>query len=228
MKFNKKHSLTVGVTSVILLLIAGCSATEPYPFDSSERPSLHYKPDIQYKRQMKYPLTLGVINAIDRRNIFFYDNKDDYFSEKIPQAVSNMLFSEMKTSGLFKKVVRINEFPPEKITRKYMNKIRKEYKVDMILYTDLTRFNMLREKAGKSVVNTFKISVDVGFISQLIYLKNGYVVWADSVDRQNKELAKDGALESGALGKLADSTMKSAIGDVKVLILKTGKSMRRK
>ena len=228
MKKNKRYLPFIPFVTIILLLITGCSAVEPSPFDSSDKPSLYYKPEPQYNKSMKYPVKLGVMGTIDRRNILFYDNEDDYFTEKIPEAVSNMLFSEMKTSGIFKKVKKINEIPPEKLTKDYMNTVRKKYNVDMILYTELTRFNMLREKESNSIVDTFKITVDIGFISQLVYLKNGLVVWADAVDRQDKELAKEGALEPKELGRLTDNSMKSAIGDVKLLIMKTGKVMRRK
>lgn len=228
MNNNRKEFLVIPILTCVLLFFAGCSATEPSPFGSSERPSLYYRPKQQYSKTLKYPVKLGVLNVKDRRNLRFYDDEDNYFTEKIPEAVSNMLFSEMKTSGMFKEVKKINETPPETITPAYMKKLKSKHNIDMALFTDLTRFNMLREKEGKSIIDTFKITVDIGFVSQLIFLRNGYVVWADSVDRQDKELAKEGALEPQALRRITENAMSSAIGDVKLLILKTGKVMRRR
>ena len=213
---------------IITLMLVGCSATEPYPEDDGERPYLGYQPKIQRGLYVKYPVKLGVLYVRDQRKLLFYDEEDDYFDKRIDRSVSNMIFSEMKGSGLFKKVILIKETPPNILSKKFLSDIRNNYKVDMILVTDLTKFNMLREKSGDNVIDTFKISVDVAFVSQLIYLRNGLIIWANSVERTRKDLAKDGALEAQPLGELSCSVMRAAVADIKVLIQKTGLVIKKK
>ena len=212
----------------ITLMLAGCSATKPYPEDEGERPDLSYKPNVKKVPYIKYPVKLGVLYVRDKRELLFYDEQDDYFDKRIDRSVSNMIFSEMKSSGLFKKVILIKETPPNILSEKFLLDMKNNYKVDMILVTDLIKFNMLREKSGANVIDTFKISIDVAFISQLIYLNKGLIIWANSVERTRKDLAKNGALESQSLAELSCSVMRAAVADIKVFIRKTGLVMKNK
>lgn len=222
----KSKLLSLLLTAVFILPFTGCSASRPKPAKESLRPSLYYQPGYQAGMRQKYPLNAAVLTVRDKRVMPFY-NTDDFFKEPITDAVSNSIFLELKNSGMFKNVVRVNETSPQRLNQDELFRIQMDHGVDMIFIADLTAFNILRDKEGNGSVDAFKITIDVGISAQLIYLEKGYVVWADSVTRQEKTLARSGALKPSELGALSSTALKSAIEDIKKLLYKTGKEMRR-
>lgn len=209
-----------------VLLLAGCSATEPDPGRRETRPHLRYQPQTDHPPEVKYPLRLGVFDVRDRRPTPFYAGRDDFFAETIDDSVSDMIFAEMKSSGLFGEVVRIRESFPQEVEPAALRELASRHRIQMALVADLTKFNMLREKTGMSKIDTFKISVDVRLLAQLVFLGNGMIVWAEDIDRREITLAESGALNQAELGAVGNQAFKAALGDVKVMIMKTGMRMR--
>lgn len=222
----KRKLLGLILTAVLILPLTGCSASKPKPGKESRRPSLFYQPGYQTSMRQKYPLKVAVLTVRDKRVMPFY-NTDNFFKEPITDAVSDSIYLELKSSGMFKEVVRVKEISPRRLTQDELFRIQMDHGVDMIFIADLTAFNILRDKQGVGTVDAFKITIDVGLAAQLIYLEKGYVVWADSAGRQEKELAKSGALNPSELGALSSKALKATIEDIKKLVYQTGKEMRR-
>lgn len=201
----------------------------PHAPKKKQRASLRYQPKSN-PMQKKYPLTVGVMAVSDKRaTSFFLAQKgatDEFFQETIADGVSEAFYIEMKKSGLFEKVVKIDEVHPEELTKESLSGLREQYNVDMLFVADLSKFHMVREKMGGLQYNSYITRVDIELIAQLIYLKAGVVVWADVVDRISEKHSETGALRQGEVGELATSTMGYLFSDMKVLIAETGKVMK--
>ncbi|MFH1411421.1 MAG: hypothetical protein ABIG55_02115 [Candidatus Omnitrophota bacterium] len=203
----------------------------PHAPKKKQRASLRYQPRSELM-QKKYPLTVGVMDVSDKRATSFFLAKegatDEFFQETIADGISEAFYLEMKKSGLFEKVVKIDETRPEELTAGSLSGLREQYNVDMLVVADLSKFNMVREKMGGLQYNSYITRVDIELIAQLIYLKAGVVVWADVVDRISEKHSETGALRPGEVGELTTSTMGDLFSDMKVLIAETGKVMKVK
>lgn len=213
------------------LLLVGCApgvaVDKPKPATAASRPTLMYQPGLQMSAQPKYPLKLGVMDVLDKRIVPFWYDADDFFSEPVSQGLSVNIYRDIRSSGIFSDVVRIEDTPPQMFSAKSMLDLKRQYGVDMILVTHLNAFHMSRDKTGDIRQNTYVVKPHIGLVSQLIFLDNGIVVWADKVDRTQEKLTGQGVLSDGQMGQIARQIVQDAVGDMKLLILQTGKVMRR-
>lgn len=209
----------------LMLVVGGCisGAQKPRPAKEADRLSLMYR-TTGVPMQMKYPLAVGVLTLNDKRLVPFYGT-DGYFREDIPGVASDMLFAELRSSGLFGRVVRIPVTSPERIVPEDLRRLAREHGVDMLMTGSVTRFNLMREKTGTQAVSTAKVGVDVRMACQLVYPEHNVVVWADAFGREEGTLAERGMVSQAELGRLAAAAMSGAFGDMKTLISQTGRRM---
>jgi len=212
------------------LLPVGCApgvaVEKPKPAEFN-KPSLMYSPGRKMVAEPKYPVKLGVLNVQDKRIVPFWYDADDFFAETISAGLSANIYRDIRFSGIFSEVVRIPEPPPAMLTAENMLALKNKYGVDMILVTYVNEFYMSREKTGDIRMNTYILKIHAGLVSQLIYLQNGVVVWAEKVDRMQEDLTGQGVLSAGKTGELARQILRDAVGDMKTLMIQTGKVMRR-
>ncbi|MFC1680014.1 hypothetical protein ACFL2T_07380 [Elusimicrobiota bacterium] len=216
-------SLCVALCGALLM---GCAGARHVKVPSKRRrPTLSYSPKSVPVRSAKYPLIVGVADLRDRRVWKFFGGKDKFFREPIIEGVSNALYNDLKASGLFSGAKRISADLPRKLTGPERLKLHTKHGVDMLLVTDLTKFNMRRIKAGVYLHDSFNILVDIAWVARLIHLDSGTVVWAGQIDRSGKESGASGVLNPGQLGRLTRDTMRKMGADMKMLIQRTGKRM---
>ncbi len=234
MRFNGKKGEAMKKCLYVLcaVFLAGCAATIPRPGKEGRRPTLTYHVDAYQKLPQKYPLRIGVLTARDKRLIKFYRGQDHFFKEELTQSVSDMIYYELSSSGIFKEVIRISAPAPDELTVQDALMLKKQFNVDLIFLSDITHFSMLRDKTNKEIAerditttNDFKITIDFGLIGQVVYLENLAIIWADQIKRQNMTFAKKGALRANELADLTHKTMQQACSDIKTLIINTGKRM---
>ncbi len=212
------------------LLLTGCApgvaVEKPKPSEHN-KPSLMYQPGRRMLAEPKYALKLGVMDVQDKRIVPFWYDADDFFGETIEQGFSTNIYRDIRSSGIFGEVVRIQEQPPATLTAENMMRLKKKYGVDMILLTYINEFYMSRQKTGETRMNTYVVTPRVGLVAQLIYLDKGVVVWAEKVDRKQEEVSDTGVLSDGKMGELSRKVLQDSVGDMKTLIIQTGKVMRR-
>ena len=212
------------------LLLAGCApgvaVEKPKPSEFN-KPSLMYQPGRKILAEPKYALKLGVMDVQDKRIVPFWYDADDFFTETIGQGFSMNIYRDIRSSGIFGEVIRIQEQPPATLTAENMLSLKKKYGVDMILVTYVNEFYMSRQKTGETRMNTYVVTPRVGLVAQLIYLDKGVVVWAEKVDRKQEEISDTGVLSDGKMGELSRKVLQDSVGDMMALIIQTGKVMRR-
>ncbi len=212
------------------LLLAGCApgmaVEKPKPSEFN-KPSLMYQPGRRMLAEPKYALKLGVMDVQDKRIVPFWYDADDFFSETISQGFTMNIYRDIRSSGIFTEVVRIQEQPPATLTAENMMSLKNKYGVDMILVTYINEFYMSRQKTGETRMNTYVVTPRVGLVAQLIYLEKGIVVWAEKVDRKQEDISNTGVLSDGKMGELSRKVIQDSVGDMKALIIQTGKVMRR-
>ena len=164
----------------------------------------------------------------------FYWYKDDLFEEPIPQGVTDILYNELRSSRLFKKVTRLKSPLPRKPDNATLQAYKEKHSIDMVISADLVSFNMLREKAGKMttgvstgavVAAPTRVMVDVSMFAQLIHLESGTLVWADSVARRGQAFALMSVLAPEEVGSLTRQTLGLVFNDLKMLLSAGGKMM---
>ncbi|MFH2202879.1 MAG: hypothetical protein ABIJ96_07180 [Elusimicrobiota bacterium] len=207
------------------LLTACAGARHVKPASEKRRPTLRYTPKRADVSEVKYPLTVGVADIGDRRQAKFYGGNDGFFREPLIKGIADVLYNELKSGGVFAKVKRIPVLPPRKLTRMERAKLASEHGVDLLLITDLTRFNLRREKAGDWIADSFANIIEIAWIIRLIHLDSGTVIWADQQDRTSKQIAANGALSPSMMGSLTNKTMREMTADMNMLIYRTGKRM---
>lgn len=228
-----KHKLSFVILAMLFLV--GCSASIPKPSGSSSKPTLLYQPQPSQGYQPKYPVTLGVFRASDKRLMEFYASHDDFFQEDNMEGLSKVIYQELSSSGLFSSVKYIPEPAPADLSPENLMRIKDQHGVDLLFFSDITRFQLLREKLnaqmaweGQLKTNDMQITIDFGMIGQLVYPKRSLVVWGDSVSERKIAYASSGALEPEELGNITRNALRGAMKDMRVLIATTGKNMRRR
>jgi len=231
------------IALAISLIFIGCGSVEaPKPSEEvSKRPSMIYQPDRFGRMDMLYPVNVGVMQLNDKRVLPFYA-KGQFFQENDMEALHQMTYLELKKSGLFARVKNIPEKVPVNIDDAFLQKMHKQYDVDMILIMDVINFNLFRSKNGKNMdtsihmgtqnVNndgyapgSFKIDILASMIGQLIYYDGGIVVWSGDVSRSKRIAVTDGVVNSEQLSELAQGTLKPFYSELKKHIVTTGKRM---
>lgn len=193
--------------------------------------SLNYAPRAS-GGALQYPLRLGVLDARDGRVMPFYLKSDDALREPVAQALADVVFVELKASGLFAEVRRIREPAPEGADQAELTALRQKHGVDLLMLTDVTDLNMRREKDDmvgvndfRNVTPEFKIVIEVGWIGRLIYPDQGVVVWGDAVGGKAVALAPTGNLPMERIGTLTREAVASGMSDMRMLMARFGKRM---
>jgi curli biogenesis system outer membrane secretion channel CsgG len=214
---------------ISLLLLTACAPSRPKPADEDQRPSLMVRADIRPLNQSKDDLRLGVLTLRDQRLSNFYGESDDFFRETVTSGLSQSAYLALKRSQLFSSTKRIVANLPDKLTRKHLKKIAKENGVDVLFIGDIVTFNLLRKsmmeadglemkmggQAEAAVLSSdFQLSIDYQLIAQLIYAKDGSILWAEKVSRKKTVFADDGAIAVAALGKINQQVIRETMVDM--------------
>ena len=234
------NSITVFSASVLLLsaflYLSDAEALEHVyaAFEKDGKPTMMYRPKSTPRFTQKYDMTVGILPVKDKRVMNFYWYKDDLFEEPIPQGVTDSLYSELRSSRLFKKVTRLKSPLPPMPNNAALQAYKEEHNIDLVISADLVAFNMLREKAGKMtrgvstgaiVAAPTRVMVDVSLFAQLIHLESGTLVWADSVERRGQAFALMSVLAPEEVGSLTRQTLGLVFSDLKMLLSAGGKIM---
>ena len=234
------NSLIALVASILLLsapfLASSVQALEQVyaAFEKDGKPTMMYRPKSAARFNQKYNLTVGILPVKDRRVMNFYWYKDDLFEEPIPQGVTDILYNELRSSRLFKKVTRLKSPLPPKPDNASLQAYKEEHGIDMVISADLVALNMLREKAGEMtrgfstgavVAAPTRVMIDVSIFAQLIHLESGTLVWADSVARRGQAFALMSVLAPEEVGSLTRQTLGFVFSDLKMLLSAGGKIM---
>lgn len=193
--------------------------------------SLHYAPKAA-AQGLKYPLKLGVPDAADRRFMPFHMMSDKLLQEPPSQAMADIVFAELRASGLFAEVRRIREKPPEQDDAAALTAFKQRHGVDLLMLTDVRDLNMRREKDDlvtmtdvKRITPEFKVVVEAAWVSRLVFPDQGIVVWGDLLEGRAVDLARDGTLPPDQLGVLARQAIADGMADMRVLLARFGKRM---
>ncbi len=232
----KKQLLIVLAISLMFIGCGGVNAPVAQQ-KVSKRPSLMYQPSSANQMQMMYPLNVGILKLNDKRVLPFY-SKDNFFQEEDIQGLSQMLYLELKRSGLFGNVKFINETATSNITSKFLEEMNQKHGVDMIFVFDVTNFNLFRTKQGKSMdyssfnknhsdyaKGAFTMEVLASIVGQLIYYDGGFIVWSGDAKRANKIPVKEGDISTKDLSSLTKETLQPMFLELKNHIVATGKRM---
>ena len=231
-KLNKILKLTRLLVITFFLAQAEYLFTQDIePEDEAKRPSIMYQPTFE-RRAPKYPTNIGILPIIDARTSLFYGSYDNFFKDPIIKSLERLLSIELNYSNLFGGSVSIKENVNSRLSIKDINEFGQKYGVDLIFVSHLTSFNFNREPTGElqgsvrakaDYVNTVRISM----IVQVIDVKTGLVLFAEEIARQSSDLAELGKLDTGQLRKLTVDGLKQTFRDMKILIERTGATLRK-
>jgi hypothetical protein len=214
---------------ISLLLLSACSPNRPRPADEDQRPSLMVRSDIRPLNQSKYDLRLGVLTLRDQRFSSFYGENDDFFREPVTSGLSQSAYLALKRSQLFSSTKRIFSNLPDKLTRKLLKKIAINNDVDVLFIGDIVTFNLLRKsliegdglemkmggQAEAAVLSSdFQLSIDYQLIAQLVYVKDGSILWAEKISRKKSVFADNGTIDIAELGKISHQAIREAMVDM--------------
>ena len=172
MMLKNKISIIL-VTFIITATIAGCA---PY------RINLHYKPRQKFGRlKPKYQgFTVGVFIIKDERPFKFYKNEDNFFDGPLATILTNTLVSELFYSGIFSRVIKIDEPLPECLTNRVLSDIGAKYGVDFIVSIRLVDYNLYSYPTKRPKGD--KLNVLSKLVMEIYYAKQGILVFADEVN----------------------------------------------
>ena len=240
MKMTADKSFIVIVASILVLSAflptSDAEALEQVyaAFEKDGKPTMMYRPKSTPRFRQKYDVTVGILPVQDRRVMNFYWHKDDLFEESIPQGFNDILYTELRSSQLFRKVKRLSSPLPESPDKTALQAYKEKHGVDMVISADLVTFNMLREKEGDMtrgvstgavVAAPTRVMIDVSMFAQLIHLESGTLIWADLVERRGQAFALMGVLAPEEVGSLTRQTLSFVFGDLKMLLSAGGKIM---
>ena len=99
----------------------------------------------------------------------------------------------------------------------------------LVLITHLTGFNFSRTPVdiyakglGARIEADFANSLRVSFISQLVDVETGLILFAEEISRESLEYARSRSFESDMLEKMTKEVLKQSFSDLKILILENG------
>jgi hypothetical protein len=193
--------------------------------------SLHYTPK-GAAQGLKYPLKLGVPDAVDGRFMPFHMMSDELLREAPSQGMGDIVYAEMRASGMFSEVRRIRENPPEHDDVAALLAFKQRHGVDLLMLTDVRDLNMRREKDDlltlsdvTRITPEFKVVIEAAWVSRLVFPDQGVIVWGDLLEGRAVELAKDEMLPTDQLGTLARRAVAEGMADMRVLLARFGKRM---
>jgi hypothetical protein len=206
-------------------------ALAPPVFAETETFSLHYAPR-PAAQALKYPLRLGVPDARDRRFMPFHMGSDQVLREKPGTAMADLVFAELRASGLFAEVRRIKEVLPDEPDAASLTAFKTRHGVDLLLVTDLRDLTMRREKDDLLQLNDvtritpeFKVVIEAAWVVRLVFPDQGIVVWGDLVGGRAVALAKEETLPVEDLGVMTRKAIADGMADMRLLMARFGKRM---
>jgi PBP1b-binding outer membrane lipoprotein LpoB len=233
------------IISVVLLLIfiSGCAPNKPKPADKDQRPSLMVRTQIKPMSAPKYNLKLGVVTMRDQRLSNFYGESDNFFRENVISGLSQSAYLLLKKSNLFTETKRIVVNMADTLTRAELKSLAEKNSVDVLFVGDIVTFNLLRKSMMKAdglelkmsggqseadvLFNDFQLSVNYKLIGQLIYAKDGSILWAEKIQRNKSVFAEDGTIEVAKLGDITQQVIRDTMADMYTLIDTTALRMKR-
>ena len=194
------------------------------PASKAKRPSFMYKPEL-VRRSAKYEQKLGILPVIDSRISMFYGEEDDFYKDPIIEGLNRVFNLELRYSGLFSEIASIKKGSSESPDIKEVQSIGNLNGVNLLLITHLTEFNFSRTPVdfyakglGARKETVFANSIRVSFISQLIDIDTGLILFAEEINRESIESASSRDLEPDLIEKMTKDVLKQSFSDLKILI----------
>ncbi len=202
------------------------------PASKAKRPSFMYKPEL-VRRSAKYEEKLGILPVIDSRISMFYGEEDDFYKDPIIEGLNRVFNLELRYSGLFSEITSIKKGSSESPDIKEIQSIGKLNDANLLLITHLTEFNFSRTPVdfyakglGARKETVFANSIRVSFISQLIDIDTGLILFAEEIKRESIESASSRGLEPDLIEKMTKDVLKQSFSDLKILIQENGLRMK--
>ncbi len=198
------------------------------PASKAKRPSFMYKPDL-VRRSAKYEQKLGILPVIDSRISMFYGEEDDFYRDPIIEGLNRIFNLELRYSGLFSEITSIKKGSSESPDIKEIQSIGNLNGANLVLITHLTEFNFSRTPVdiyakglGARIEADFANSIRVSFISQLIDIDTGLILFAEEINRESIEYARSRSFESDLIEEMTKDVLKQSFSDLKILIQENG------
>ena len=202
------------------------------PASKAKRPSFMYKPEL-VRRSAKYEQKIGILPVIDSRISMFYGEEDDFYKDPIIEGLNRVFNLELRYSGLFTETASIKKGSSESPDIKEVQSIGNLNGVNLLLITHLTEFNFSRTPVdyyliglGARSETVFINSIRVSFISQLIDVETGLILFAEEINRESIESASSRDLEPDLIEKMTKDVLKQSFSDLKILIQENGLRMK--
>ena len=202
------------------------------PASKAKRPSFMYKPEL-VRRSAKYEQKIGILPVIDSRISMFYGEEDDFYKDPIIEGLNRVFNLELRYSGLFSEITSIKKGSSESPDIKEIQSIGKLNDANLLLITHLTEFNFSRTPVdfyakglGARKETVFANSIRVSFISQLIDIDTGLILFAEEINRESIESASSRDLEPDLIEKMTKDVLKQSFSDLKILIQENGLRMK--
>ena len=210
-----------------------CAQSQSFePASKAKRPSFMYKPEL-VRRSAKYEEKLGILPVIDSRISLFYGEEDDFYKDPIIEGLNRVFNLELRYSGLFSEITSIKKGSSESPDIKEIQSIGKLNDANLLLITHLTEFNFSRTPVdfyakglGARKETVFANSIRVSFISQLIDIDTGLILFAEEINRESIESASSRGLEPDLIEKMTKDVLKQSFSDLKILIQENGLRMK--
>ena len=210
-----------------------CAQSQSFePASKAKRPSFMYKPEL-VRRSAKYEQRLGILPVIDSRISMFYGEEDDFYKDPIIEGLNRVFNLELRYSGLFTETASIKKGSSESPDIKEVQSIGNLNGVNLLLITHLTEFNFSRTPVdyylrglGARSETVFINSIRVSFISQLIDVETGLILFAEEINRESIESASSRDLEPDLIEKMTKDVLKQSFSDLKILIQENGLRMK--
>ena len=187
-----------------------------------------YKPELA-RRSAKYEQKLGILPVIVSRISMFYGEEDGFYKDPIIEGLNRIFNLELRYSGLFSEIASIKKGSSESPDIKEVQSIGNLNGVNLLLITHLTEFNFSRTTVdyyliglGARSETVFANSIRVSFISQLIDVETGLILFAEEINRESIESASSRNLESDLIEKMTKDVLKQSFSDLKILIQENG------
>ena len=210
-----------------------CAQSQSFePASKAKRPSFMYKPEL-VRRSAKYEQKIGILPVIDSRISMFYGEEDNFYKDPIIEGLNRVFNLELRYSGLFTETALIKKGSSESPDIKEVQSIGNLNGVNLLLITHLTEFNFSRTPVdfyakglGARKETVFANSIRVSFISQLIDVETGLILFAEEINRESIESASSRDIDPDLIEKMTKDVLKQSFSDLKLLIQENGLTMK--
>ncbi|MDD3149497.1 MAG: hypothetical protein PHV68_01585 [Candidatus Gastranaerophilales bacterium] len=219
-------------------------AKKPKPsFWKSNRMNLFYQKKEYRGLTDKYKnFSIGVVEVKDERMSKFYRHKDKFFQTNLLPTLQLLIKEELEISGMFKNVELIYEPYNSENIKEMTAKIAQKYDVDMIIFANLTDFQVIRgisdmfakelvknnSPVSPATLNGMDLKFKIGGIFQLVFLPMNYVIWSDSLEREYLVFTPEGTLKSKEMEYIVQNLLSQVMTDMLYLISEDGKIIKSK